>query len=72
MRRKMRARQESCAHEMKVSVESAGMVRSVCSDCGHVSFSASGEITGQVARNRFARRADTNRPTGVLEGVDRQ
>jgi hypothetical protein len=54
---------------MKVSVESAGMVRSVCEDCGHVSFTATGGITGEVARHRFARRADRlpDVPVGVSQ-----
>jgi len=43
---------------MKVSVEVAGLERSVCSECGLVSFSNRGELTSEVARDRFARRAD--------------
>lgn len=58
VKRLMRGRQDRCAHEMKVSVEVAGLERSVCSECGLVSFSTRGELTSEVARDRFARRAD--------------
>src|SRR5690606_9356335 len=58
VKRLTRGRQDRCAHEMKVSVEVAGLERSVCSECGLVSFSTRGELTSEVARDRFARRAD--------------
>lgn len=70
MRRIMRARPERCAHSMKVSVTVAGLERTVCEQCGTVSFANLGELTGNVERERFARPADeleTGR--GVLEGL---
>ncbi|HEX6946595.1 MAG TPA: hypothetical protein VF246_04520 [Acidimicrobiia bacterium] len=69
MRRLTRARRDRCAHEMNVSVTVAGLERSVCSDCGKVSFRLHGELTNEVARARFARPADEfEARRGVLEG----
>lgn len=71
MRKSMRARPERCAHVSRVSVIVAGIERTVCDACGHVSFASLGELTGEVERRRFARPAD-DLPTGregVLEGL---
>lgn len=72
VRRIMRARPDRCAHESKVSVMVTGLERTVCEDCGAVSFTSRSELTGEVARDRFARPADDleARP-GVLEGFVR-
>ena len=71
MRKSMRARPERCAHVSRISVIVAGLERTVCDTCGHVSFASSGELTGAVERRRFARPAD-ELPTGregILEGL---
>ena len=71
MRKSMRARPEGCAHVSKISVIVAGLERTVCDACGHVSFAHSGELTGELDRRRFARPADDLpiRREGILEGL---
>ncbi len=49
----------------------AGLERTVCNACGHVSFASLGELTGSVERRRFARPADeiSSDRDGALEGL---
>ena len=59
MRRgKSRAERASCVHENAISISSAGMTRSICSDCGYISFEAAAEMTAPVTREMFAREVD--------------
>lgn len=48
----------SCAHVDMVTVRTAGIERTVCENCGMVSFRPIEGLTGQAARNQFEREAE--------------
>lgn len=45
-------------HENVLSVSAAGVERSICEDCSHISVHFLSELSGPVFRSRFARPAD--------------
>ncbi len=48
-----------CAHASTISTTSAGVERTVCEDCGHMSFRyESVTSSGVVDRDKFARRRE--------------
>lgn len=47
-----------CPHTETLTTITAGVERSVCESCGHLSFHFPEMISGPVHRNRFARPAD--------------
>jgi hypothetical protein len=53
-KRGMFARAE-CEHTSSVTVRNAGIERTVCETCGHVSFRASEGLSGTVDRRMFER-----------------
>jgi hypothetical protein len=53
-----RPRTGQCSHESTLSVAAAGVERSICENCGHISVAFLSEMSGPVYRSRFARPAD--------------
>lgn len=53
-----RARSGQCAHDTTLSVTAAGVHRSICETCGHISVRFVSEASGPVYRSRFSRPAD--------------
>lgn len=53
-----RTRPGECLHETALSVTAAGVERSICETCGHISVRFLNEMEGPIFRNRFARPAD--------------
>jgi hypothetical protein len=53
-----RPRGGHCLHETTLSVAAAGVERSICESCGHISVVFLTELSGPVYRKRFARPAD--------------
>jgi len=66
MSRRAKSRQERCAHHQTVTVRAAGMERTVCEKCGHISFSFTADLTEEIERGRFSRHIDD------LEKVEHQ
>jgi hypothetical protein len=54
----IRPRPRQCLHETTISVTAAGVQRSICETCGHISVRFLTEMSGPVYRSRFARPAD--------------
>lgn len=55
---RQRPRLGECAHDTALSVVAAGVERSICETCGHISVRFLTEMEGPIFRNRFARPAD--------------
>ena len=55
---KPRSRPGQCSHEANLSVTAAGVKRSICETCGHISVRFLTEMSGPIYRRRFARPAD--------------
>lgn len=55
---KTRTRPRECSHETSLSVDAAGVERSICETCGHISVRFHYEMSGPVTRDLFARPAD--------------
>jgi hypothetical protein len=53
-----RPRSGQCLHESNLSVAAAGVERSICENCGHISVVFLTEMSGPVYRRKFARPAD--------------
>lgn len=53
-----RPRPGACLHETSLSVTAAGVRRSICETCGHISVRFVTELSGPVYRNLFSRPAD--------------
>jgi hypothetical protein len=53
--RKGRHARAQCDHARTVTVRNAGIERSVCENCGHVSFRALEGLSGTVERRQFER-----------------
>jgi hypothetical protein len=53
-----RPRTGQCLHDSALSVAAAGVERSICENCGHISVAFITEMSGPVYRSRFARPAD--------------
>lgn len=53
-----RARPGECAHRTVLTVAAAGVERSICETCGHISVSFPSRVAGPVTRRHFARPAD--------------
>jgi hypothetical protein len=53
-----RIRPGDCSHYTVLTVYAAGVERSICETCGHISVTFSSEISGPVTRDHFARPAD--------------
>lgn len=47
-----------CQHPQTLDVRAAGVERSVCQDCGHVSFRDVVELSSTIDRTMFARPVD--------------
>lgn len=58
-RRHVRPKRSGCSHPRSISVRSAGLERSVCERCGHMSFVFLEESSGNVDREKFARAIDS-------------
>lgn len=52
---------DTCGHTATETHRVAGVVRSVCSSCGHVSFDLDPLEDREIDRERFARPADSSR-----------
>lgn len=55
---RQRARTGPCAHDNELSVTAAGVHRSICEECGHISVRFVSEVSGPIYRSRFSRPAD--------------
>ena len=53
-----RPRAGQCLHETTLAIAAAGVQRSICETCGHISVRFLSEMEGPIFRNRFARPAD--------------
>ena len=53
--KRARSAQERCGHTKRVAVTNSGIQRSVCEDCGHVSFNATEGLSGTAERSQFVR-----------------
>lgn len=53
-----RVRPAECAHDAVLTVTTAGVERSICETCGHISVNFSAVVSGPVTRHHFARPAD--------------
>lgn len=53
-----RARSGPCAHDTMLSVTAAGVERSICETCGHISVTFVTQLSGPIYRSRFSRPAD--------------
>ncbi len=53
-----RTRPGECHHPSALTICSAGVERSICETCGHISVSFLSEVSGPVTRRHFARPAD--------------
>jgi hypothetical protein len=62
---KQRTRPGECRHDTTLAVTAAGVERSICETCGHISVRFLSEVEGPIFRSRFARPADvaTGSPT---------
>lgn len=60
-----RIRSGQCPHEVRLAVTAAGVERSICETCGHISVQFVSEMSGPVTREHFARPAD-----GILDEPD--
>lgn len=65
---KSRTRPRECAHDTTLAVLAAGVERSICEICGHISVRFVARVTGPVTRNHFARPADEDLADEVIEG----
>jgi hypothetical protein len=68
-------RRAHCKHSHRIVVRTAGMERTVCESCGHVSFEARADALNEVKRSDFARasEADVGRHEpdfGIVEEVE--
>lgn len=59
---RQRDRTGSCTHDNELSVTAAGVHRSICEDCGHISVRFVTEVSGPIYRSRFSRPADGDEP----------
>jgi hypothetical protein len=59
--RKGRHARAQCDHAHTVTVRNAGIERSVCETCGHVSFRAEEGLSGNVERRKFEREVERER-----------
>lgn len=53
-----RGRSGECPHDTAITVSAAGVQRSICENCGHISVNFSAVVSGPVTRGHFARPAD--------------
>lgn len=53
-----------CDHPSRVTVRNAGIERTVCESCGHVSFRSAEELSGEADRRKFER--DIERSRGAV------
>ena len=68
-----RTRPAECAHDACLSVNAAGVERSICEICGHISVRFLSELSGPVTRAHFARPADEGvelEPEQLLDHVN--
>lgn len=56
--KRARLAQFNCSHSSTVGVTNSGIHRSVCEDCGHVSFHATEGLSGSVERSQFEREVE--------------
>lgn len=50
-----------CAHSNNVTVCNSGIERTVCENCGHVSFRARKGLSGTADRRMFERQVESER-----------
>lgn len=55
---KSRVNQANCTHTTTITISAAGMERSICEACGHVSFDYQPKLSKSIDRDRFARTVD--------------
>lgn len=53
-----KTRPRECPHEAALAILAAGVERSICETCGHISVSFVARVSGPVSRDHFARPAD--------------
>lgn len=53
-----RSARAHCTHSETVTIRHAGIERTVCEGCGHVSLRALESLSGRLDRNRFERRVE--------------
>lgn len=58
--RKNRSARVDCQHAHTVTVRNSSIERSICEECGHVSFRAHETLSGSADRKQFKR--DIERP----------
>ncbi len=68
-------RRARCKHPRRIVVRTAGLERTVCESCGHVSFEARADPLNKVKRSDFARASEADvdqwKPDfGIVEEVD--
>lgn len=56
-------KQKTCEHVSMVTINTAGLEREICEDCGHVSFKFEDIDLDTVKRDQFARPTDDQRHT---------
>ena len=62
--KKARFARADCGHADTVTVRNAGIERTICEHCGHVSLVAQEGLSGAVSRTQFAR--ETERAPAVI------
>lgn len=53
-----RVRPGECPHDSVLTISAAGVERSICETCGHISVNFPSELSGPVTRRHFARPTD--------------
>lgn len=55
-------KQKTCAHPSTITINSAGLERDICEECGHLSFSFEDHEFETAERDQFARPIDNEAP----------
>lgn len=63
-----RIRPGECAHDSVLTVSAAGVERTICETCGHISVNFPSKLSGPATRRHFARPADE--AAGALDDID--
>ena len=60
-----RGARAKCQHAATITVNNAGIERTVCETCGHVSINAGEGLSGTVKRSQFERDTERAQPTAL-------
>jgi len=58
-----RVARAKCEHAATITINNAGIERTVCENCGHVSINAHEGLSGTASRSQFERDTERAQPT---------